>query len=370
MFSQDGVLGYYTNESNEKLELYIPSGIGSGTRTGSACSYEAVMNPTIGLYSNSDPDYTDDVRTMNLAKKIENEVWIPNIGFNAVTGEGWFAGKNISFKKDGSAKIGNDTSGLHVDSEGNVTIGRLDFDSFVATDAYANGSTVIITPMSPNVFIEQFEFGESYDAKINLRIENLNVKSRGVMKSIIVNNSDGHIEFINNRFAEYKFIIPPHTTQELLITTNKNGEVINIYPVGGSDPYYKLYEGGIRYYCPGSKHPHNTILSSVHSTDGLKFEYFSIFNTDMITGICDCSEVGNSGDVVLKVYKLNDSVTAEKTEVDSFTHTLTNALYCLDVNSFKDNEGAEIDKKVYTNCTISLSGTGSAGVMLANNIYG
>jgi hypothetical protein len=25
---------------------------------------------------------------------------------------------------------------------------------------------------------------------------------------------------------------------------------------------------------------------------------------------------------------------------------------------------------VYTNCTISLSGTGSAGVMLANNIYG
>ena len=40
---------------------------------------------------------------------VGNGEFIPNICLNAVTGEGWFAGKNIVFNKDGSGYVGNKT---------------------------------------------------------------------------------------------------------------------------------------------------------------------------------------------------------------------------------------------------------------------
>lgn len=101
MFSQEGVLGYDSNT----YELYIPSGIGQGTKTGQTCSYVAGMNPTIA-YLSSGPDIKI-IREMSLWERIENNIWIPNICFNAVTGEGWFAGKKIEFNEDGSGQLGN-----------------------------------------------------------------------------------------------------------------------------------------------------------------------------------------------------------------------------------------------------------------------
>ena len=46
-------------------------------------------------------DFTDP------KEAIDNGEFIPNICLNAVTGEGWFAGKNIVFNKDGSGYVGN-----------------------------------------------------------------------------------------------------------------------------------------------------------------------------------------------------------------------------------------------------------------------
>lgn len=369
MFTQDGVLGYYTDDSSEKHELYVPSGVGSGSRTGDPCSYEVALNETMSMYYGS--EYNSVIRALNLAEKVENGIWIPNIGFNAITGEGWFAGKNISFKGDGSTKIGNDTSGLSIDPEGNVTIGRLDFDSFVKTSVYQHGSTVTITPMSPNVFIEYFEFGSAYAADLNLNIVNTGTTARSVMRSVIINNSGGHINLYHERLGgAHKFIIPPNTTQEFIITINETGAVDHIYPIGGSDPYYRLYRGGIDYQGPGSKHPDNVLLYEVGLGDNEHSYYFPIFSTKVISGICGCSNVGTDGNIVLKVYNLGEKIGADNTEVATFMHELLDYGYCMTQGSFKDESGNKVSDQVFTNCTLSLSGTGSAGIQLANNVYG
>lgn len=107
MFSQEGVLGYYTNENGEQITLAIPSETGFFRQSGAKCSYSELSEIYVPMLGQT--EYTSIVRNMLLWEQIENGVWIPNICFNAVTGEGWFAGKNIVFNKDGSGYVGNKT---------------------------------------------------------------------------------------------------------------------------------------------------------------------------------------------------------------------------------------------------------------------
>lgn len=140
MFSQEGVLGYYYTEET-KHALYVPSGIGSGTMSGQNCSYEVALNPTLTQYSGG--EFNTTIRSFNLWEKIENGIWIPNVLFNAVTGEGWFAGKKIQFNIDGSGSLGN---GISWDNSGDITIEGSIFNPVVnATSSNCLNKTVCVS---------------------------------------------------------------------------------------------------------------------------------------------------------------------------------------------------------------------------------
>ena len=54
---------------------------------------------------------------------------------------------------DGSVRLGNDISGIRIDAEGNVSMGCVDYDSFNAITEFKHNDTITITPLKPNVHI-------------------------------------------------------------------------------------------------------------------------------------------------------------------------------------------------------------------------
>ena len=133
MFSQEGILGYYVARGS-KYKLYVPSGIGSGTISEQNCSYEVALNPTLCQYSGG--EFNTTIRSFNLWEKIENGIWIPNVLFNAVTGEGWFARKKIQFNVDGSGSLGN---GIVWNNNGDITVDGAIFNPVIEASDTVSG---------------------------------------------------------------------------------------------------------------------------------------------------------------------------------------------------------------------------------------
>lgn len=133
MFSQEGVLGQYSGN-----KLIIPQ---YNIKSGEQCTYSELMGNTIQGYSTA--SYNQTILEMNLWQRIENEIWIPNVLFNAVTGEGWFAGKKIQFNIDGSGSLGN---GITWNNTGDITIEGSIFNPVVnATSSNCLNKTVCVS---------------------------------------------------------------------------------------------------------------------------------------------------------------------------------------------------------------------------------
>lgn len=177
MFSQDGHLG---NPSIGSFDMVKESG--GALSNGDSCSYVDVLTYDITFmdidgYNNG--HQTENGEKWPLRRHIEVGSWVPNIGFNAVTGEGWFAGKKIHFNKDGSGVLGD---GLDWDVNGNVNIyksfmykriNHVVGDRITLLESEYSNKNIVVNPKNtledpifdqwlilnwPNPFIDQNEF--------------------------------------------------------------------------------------------------------------------------------------------------------------------------------------------------------------------
>jgi hypothetical protein len=64
MFSQEGVLGYYTNENGEQITLAVPSETGFLRRSGTKCSYSELSEIYVPMLGQT--EYTSIVKNMLL----------------------------------------------------------------------------------------------------------------------------------------------------------------------------------------------------------------------------------------------------------------------------------------------------------------
>ena len=64
MFSQEGVLGYYTNENGEQIILAVSSETGFFRRSGAKCSYSELSEIYIPTFGQE--EYTSIVENMLL----------------------------------------------------------------------------------------------------------------------------------------------------------------------------------------------------------------------------------------------------------------------------------------------------------------
>lgn len=260
---------------------------------------------------------------------------------------------------DGRVRLGNNISGIMIDSDGNVSMGLVDYDSFVEQTEYSNTDEVTITPMKPNVNITFFEYGSSYTSDLTINVEGFDNSQNGIMKSIFINSTAGHIVLKHKSFTRQKFILPPYTIQEFIIHYHSvNG--LQIQPIGGCDNYYNIGEAGIYYVANGSKHPDNVKLVQLETGN-----YFSLFGGNSVLGICDISNT-TPGSIVLEVSGLGGVLSSPD---DTFTADARPAV-CINSNNFENEGGEKLRNKFFTNCTFKLSGTSSSGIMLANNVYG
>jgi len=69
---------------------------------------------------------------------------------------------------DGSAQFGNDFSGIRIDSEGNVTMGAVDFDSYTQVEVTDVMNTVTLTPLKSNILIKGYYYNRYTDNIINI----------------------------------------------------------------------------------------------------------------------------------------------------------------------------------------------------------
>lgn len=264
------------------------------------------------------------------------------------------------FYSDGRVRLGNDVSGIRIDSEGNVSMGLMDYDSFVEQTEYSNTDEVTITPMKPNVNITHFEYGLSYTSDLTINVEGFDNSQNGIMKSIFVNSTDGHIVLKHNSFVSESFILPPNTTQEFIVYYH-SVHGLRIQPIGGSDFYYTITEYGILFNTYGSIHPDNVKLTNI----GERY-YFSMYGGNALQGICDKSDMKN-GNLILNVSGLGGIFSSPDEEFTAEIKSQT----CISPQFFKNDGNETLTDKIFTNCTFALSANqASAGVMLANNVYG
>lgn len=119
MFSQEGTWGYYTNASGKKFEIWMRGSVVSENTSNYSDAIDSSLDITPMGSDVSNKVYAELVNQMTLYERIANGIWIPNICFNAVTGEGWYAGKKIQFNSDGSGKIG---TGIYWDTNGTLSL--------------------------------------------------------------------------------------------------------------------------------------------------------------------------------------------------------------------------------------------------------
>lgn len=143
---------------------------------------------------------------------------------------------------DGSAKFGNDFSGIKIDNEGNVTLGAVDFDSYTQVDVTEAAHSVHVSPLKSNILIQGFNQYRYTDNVIDVHTDLPEDKDR-ILKISISNISDCPFvinfkqPWITQDWDILTFIMPEQTAQDFILVVT-NG-YLKIHPVGGYSKYYK-----------------------------------------------------------------------------------------------------------------------------------
>jgi hypothetical protein len=228
---------------------------------------------------------------------------------------------------DGSAKFGNDISGIRIDAEGNVSMGFVDYDSFNAVTEFKHNDSITVTPFKPNIHVVNMKLG----SKLANNVLNVNIdcpeNQNGIMKMTVVNSSSYEIclKFSEEYYLAVgqKFIMPYNTVQEFIINQK------TIYPVGGFDPYYKITANGTLFDAPGVKHMRNLYPTVVSGA----MAYFPLLSMMNLTGECSLTTPANKH-LYIKAHLLSSAIISDGS-IDSigdaegvYTRTFSGALGC------------------------------------------
>lgn len=313
------------------------------------------------------------------AYEIANGYFIPNICFNAKTGDGWFARKKVNFNKDGSGYLGDSINGVKWDIEGNITIPSYSTDGVYPETDFTHNDTIYLTEQyqivniryinttgslsgfDPTLFIDLSQFNKS-NGICKLTINALSHK--GLLK-IYFKNGEDRIRLTNTN--DGGFIFPSNPACQDFIIIQKDSE-FTITAVGAIDPYYITEDGKIQLYGYGAHSSNNLVLLPYEYED----EDENIYEGYFFPSIClpplfNCT-TGN------KLIESEKMLTINIIDVNNPTSILNtgsrglgpnDSQSCLVASSFKWEESVN---KVYTNVTLETINMEYAPIMIGGNV--